>query len=235
VEGNPSTDPRECPINNDYKEWVGPEEAETTYLVPPGLLPGLPEGLTVAQALRNAVDNSVGGSTLGFRLGQDLNGDPVVVGRTYTNVGQVDTQGVDVGIQYFITPSLSLQASYSWFDFTIVDPNLSTGDPEEAEQIEDILLPNTPEHKGSLAISLNRKRWSVSLAGRWVQAFRWSAGVFQGDVPTYSTYDLAGSFRINKWMGVGANVANARDTAHRQTFGGDLIRRRALAYLTFAW
>jgi len=235
VAGNPSTDPRECPINNDYKAWVGPEEAETTYLIPPNLLPGLPEGLTVAQALRNAVDNSVGGNTLGFRLGQDLNGDPVVVGRTYTNVGQVDTQGIDVGIQYFITPSLNIQASYSWFDFTIVDPDLSTGDPEEAAQIEDILLPNTPEHKGSLGISLNRKRWSVSLSGRWVQHFRWSAGVFQGDVPDYSTYDLAGSFRINKWMGVGGNVANLRDSVHRQTFGGDLIRRRALAYLTLAW
>lgn len=235
VEGNPSTDPRECPINNDYGAWVGPEEAETTYLIPPNLLPGLPEGLTVAQALRNAVDNSVGGNTLGFRLGQDLNGAPVVVGRTYTNVGQVDTQGIDVGIQYFITPSLSLQASYSWFDFTIVDPDLNTGDPEEAAQIEDILLPNTPEHKGSLSISVNRKRWTVSLAGRWVQHFRWSAGVFQGDVPDYSTYDLAGSFRINKWMGVGVNVANLRDTPNRQTFGGDVLRRRALANLTFAW
>jgi outer membrane receptor protein involved in Fe transport len=165
-EGNP-TDPRECPINNDY--GVGGRKSKRPPPHSP-TFPGLPEGLTVAQALRNAVDNSVGGNTLGFRLGQDLNGDPVVVGRTYTNVGQVGTQGVDVGIQYFITPSLNIQASYSWFDFTIVDPNLSTSDPEEAAQIEDILLPNTPEHKGSLAISLNRKRWSVSLA-RWVQPF----------------------------------------------------------------
>ncbi len=233
AQGQPSTDPRECPINNDYGAWVGPDEAENTFLVPPN--PFFPEGLTVADALRSAVDRSVGGQTLGFRLGQDLNGDPVVVGRTYTNVGQVDTQGVDVGIQYFITPSLNVQASYSWFDFQIVDPDLSIGDPLEADQIEDILLPNTPEHKGSLAISFNRKRWNVSLSGRWVQHFRWSAGVFQGDVPDYSTYDLAGGFRINKWMGVGGNVANLRDSVHRQTFGGDLIRRRALAYLTLAW
>ncbi|HEX5044134.1 MAG TPA: TonB-dependent receptor [Candidatus Polarisedimenticolaceae bacterium] len=241
VRGNPTSDPRECPINNDYGAWVGPEEAETTFLLPPGVSTEWPDGLTVAQALRNAVDNSVGGNTLGFRLGQDLNGAPVVVGRTYTNVGRVDTQGVDVGIQYFITPGLSVQASYSWFDFTIVDPDvgsLSTGIPdeeEEARQIADILLPNTPEHKGSLAISLNRKRWSVSLAGRWVQHFRWSAGVFQGDVPDYSTYDLGGTFRINKFVGLGVNVANLRDTPNRQTFGGDVLRRRALANLTFAW
>jgi outer membrane receptor protein involved in Fe transport len=232
-EGKPSSDPKECPINNDYGPWIGPDEAENTYLIPPG--PIVPDGLTVAQALRNAVDNSVGGNTLGFRLGADLNGDPVVIGRTYTNVGQVDTQGVDVGIQYFITESLNVQASYSWFDFEIVDPNLSTGNPEELDQIEDILLPNTPEHKGSLAISFNRKRWGVSLSGRWVQAFRWSAGVFQGDVPEYSTYDLAGHFKINKFMAVGANVANVRDSVHRQTFGGDLLSRRALGYLTFAW
>ena len=180
----------------------------------------------VAQALRNAVDNSVGGNTLGFRLAQDLDGGTVVVGRTYTNVGSVDTQGVDFGLQYFVTENLSLQSSYSWFDFTILDSD---------ERVAEILLPNTPEHKASLGISYANRRWSASMSGRWVEGFRWSAGVFQGDVPSYNTFDLSGEYRFKKVVRVGINVANVFDNTHRQTFGGDLLYRRALANLTFEW
>ncbi len=213
----PETDPLKCPVNPDYLTWVGPEVAETTTLF---------GNVTVAQALRNAVDNSVGGTTLGFRLAQDLNGDTVVIARTYTNVGQVDTQGVDFGLQYFITPALNLQVSYSWFDFEIIDSD---------EEVRDILLPNSPEHKASLALSYSKNRWSAGLGGRWVENFRWSAGVFQGHVDDYYTVDLSAGYKISDLVRVGLNVANVTDNVHRQTFGGDLLRRRALANVTFTW
>jgi hypothetical protein len=111
---------------------VSTEQAETTLLpLPPPLGP-----LTVAQALRNAVQRSVGGDVLtaegeplGFRMATDLNGDPVIIGRTYTNVGLVDTQGVDFGLQYFITNKLNLQATYSWFDFEIIDSDEEIQEP----------------------------------------------------------------------------------------------------------
>lgn len=226
---NPVDDPRECPINNDYKPWVSTEEAETTILV---------GNITVAQALRNAVDNSVGGNTLGFKLAQDLDGETVVVGRTYTNVGRVDTQGVDFGLQYFITPSMNVQVNYSWFDFKIVSAGpgleglIDTGDLQE---IQDILLPNTPAHKASVAYAWNNKRWNFGVAGRWVKGFRWSAGVFQGDVPDYWTSDVWGAYRFNHLLELGVNVANVTDNEHRQTFGGDLLTRRALLYVNFRW
>ncbi len=233
--GNPETDPKECPVNNDYLPWVSTDEAENTILF---------GTLTVAQALRNAVDNSVGGSTLGFRLAQDLDGSTVVVGRTYTNVGNVDTQGVDLGVQYFVNSAWNLQMSYSWFDFEILDETIQS-------EIEDILLPNTPAHKASLGASWVKGPWAASISGRWVQGFRWSAGVFQGDVPqpdapgprtsftpeseSYATGDLAASYRISKLLAVGINVANFTDNVHRQTFGGDLLSRRALANVTLSW
>jgi outer membrane receptor protein involved in Fe transport len=219
--GAPITDPRECPINNDYKEWVSTDEAENTILF---------GTLTVAQALRNAVDNSVGGNTLGFRLAQDLNGDTVVVGRTYTNVGLVHTQGIDFGLQYFITKAWNLQVSYSWFDFEIQE---EPGLPLEA--LQEILLPNTPRHKASVAVSMNKPKWSFSVGGRWVNGFRWSTGVFQGEVPDYTTYDVNAAYRFNDTVQVGLNVANAVDNLHRETFGGDNIYRRALLNLTVAW
>jgi outer membrane receptor protein involved in Fe transport len=217
LSGAPQTDPTLCPINNDYRPWVSTPEAETTLLF---------GTLTVAQALRNAVENSVGGSTLGFRLAQDLDGNTVVIGRTYTNVGEVKTQGVDFGLQYFITPSMSLQASYSWFDFQIDDVD---------EKVRNILLPNSPEHKGSLAFAMTKKRWAFSISGRWVQGFRWSAGVYEGEIPDYSTVDLSASYAFNDHFRLGLNVANLRDSVHFEAFGGDLLERRALLNLTAQW
>jgi outer membrane receptor protein involved in Fe transport len=222
---------KRCPINADYLPWISTDEAETTLVGP---------GLTAAQAIRNSVQQSVGAGTqpdgqggtvslgLGFRLAQDLNGDPVIVGRTYANVGLVNTQGVDFGLQYFITPELNLQANYSWFDFEIVD----VGDLQD---LRDILLPNTPEHKGSLGLSMQRKRWSFTAAGRWVQGFRWSAGVFAGEVPSYTTMDVGATWQVTDLVQLGLNVANATDKVHRQTFGGDQNGRRALVNMTLTW
>lgn len=221
--GNPETDPTECPVNADYLPWVSTDEAETTIL----FTDPINGPVSVAQALRNAVDNSVGGNTLGFRLAQNLDGSTVVVGRTYSNVGNVDTQGIDLGVQYFVTDWLSVQLSYSWFDFEIKDND----DP----RIEEVLLPNTPEHKGSVSVSFAKKAWTASVAARWVEGFRWAAGVFQGDVEDYETVDLGASYRFNDTVSVGVNVANALDNVHRQTFGGDLLSRRALLNTTFAW
>ena len=221
----PETDPKECPVNADYTTWVSTPEAESTILF---------GNLTVATALRNAVDNSVGGNSLGFRLANDLNGDPVVVGRTYTNVGVVDTQGVDFGMQYFITPIMNVQVNYSYFDFKIVDAGPGLEGIVDTK-IEEVLLPNTPPHKASVAYSINKKKWNAGVAARWVHEFRWSTGVYVGDVPSYSTADLWGSYAFNDLIRVGVNVANVTNSIHRQTFGGDLISRRALGYVNFTW
>ena len=223
---DPNADPRtRCPVNNDYAPWVSTEQAETTFIPIPGQM------LSVAQALRNAVQRSVGGDVLtaegeplGFRMATDINGDTVIIGRTYTNVGLVDTQGIDFGLQYFITRKLNLQTSYSWFDFEIIDSD---------EEIQELLLPNTPTNKASLGVSWLGKRWAWSVAGRWVEEFRWSAGVFQGDVPAYRTGDLSASYGFNDHVRLGLNVTNFTDSVHRQTFGGDLLTRRALLNLSF--
>ena len=230
--GNPESDPFACPVNPDFLPWVGPDEAETTILVPG-------TDLTVAQALRNAVDNSVGGSTLGFRLGQNLDGSTAVIARTYTNVGEVETQGVDFGVQFFVSEKWKLQASYSWFDFEVTDFGFGDIDPqffdedETRDEIAQILLPNTPEHKASMALNYRGDRWNGSLGGRWVDDFRWSAGVCQGPVESYTTVDAAANYRFNDIISAGVNVTNAFDQQQNQTFCGDVLRRRALANVTF--
>jgi len=212
------------PVNADYLPWVSTPEAETTLLGNPA------DNITVAQALRNAVTTvgATGGEPLGFYLAQDIDaaGTTVVVARTYANVGDVDTQGVDFGLQYFFNNQWRLQANYSWFDFKIA---------EDAQDVEDVLLPNTPTHKASLSFSFTRGRWDVSASARWVDDFSWSAGIFQGPVEAYTTADLAASVTLGEHFRVGVTAANVSDNVHRQTFGGDLLSRRVLTYVDYDW
>jgi iron complex outermembrane receptor protein len=217
------------PLNPDYREWESTQEAKDT------IIPIF--GLSVEQVVRNLVAGPVGSydlpdSPFGFQLAKDLDADSqpccpaVVIARTYGNVGLVETQGVDLGLQYFVTNAWNLQASYSWFDFEIID---------RAEDLSGILVPSSPEHKASLSISFTKKHWQVSASGRWVHEFAWCAGVFCGPVPAYYTTDLTASHTFNDHVELGINVANVPDNIHRQTFGGDLLGRRALANLTFFW
>ncbi len=87
----------------------------------------------------------------------------------------------------------------------------------------------------AFSASYASKRWTATLGARWVDAFRWSTGVYQGEVPAYTTTDISASYKISELARVGANVANFRDDVHRQTFGGDLLTRRALLFVVFTF
>ena len=100
---------------------------------------------------------------------------------------------------------------------------------------ETFLLPNSPEHKVSGGVSYLRERWNVNLRARWYDEFRWVDGIFQGDVEAYTVADVFGSYRLNEHWLVGAHVSNAFDNEHWESWGGDLIGRRALAYVTVSW
>lgn len=78
-------------------------------------------------------------------------------------------------------------------------------------------------------------RWNASLSGLWVDDFRWVVGPFQGDVLSYATADLFFNYSLTDSWQVGLNVANLFDNVHYEAFGGDLLSRRALAYVTFTW
>ena len=55
------------------------------------------------------------------------------------------------------------------------------------------------------------------------------------DIEAYYTVDLNGNYRIGDHWTVGATVANVTDNEHWEAWGGDLIGRRALAHVAFAW
>lgn len=150
-------------------------------------------------------------------------GQPALV-VSYTNAGKVETQGVELAMNYYLTNSWIVDANYSWFDFEVKE-----------QQLGDVLVPNAPENKYNLGLSYRGPRFDASLKYRWVDEFFWAAGVFQGTVPQYDVVNVAASFRVFDQLGIGLNVSNAFDDVHYESFGGDLLERRALGYVSFNW
>jgi iron complex outermembrane receptor protein len=157
-------------------------------------------------------------------LSNNLDDSPFLIGATYKNFGQVDTTGADLGVQHYFNENFSLNGSFSWFDFDIADPTASL-----ANQLQ----PNTPEKKFTVGGSYTADSWNASASARWVDDFRWVVGPFQGLVESYTTVDLNANYDFSDKWSIGIGVANALDDGHWESFGGDIIGRRALLSLTF--
>jgi outer membrane receptor protein involved in Fe transport len=159
-------------------------------------------------------------------LTQNIDRTPMIGVASYTNFGQVDTQGVDLGMTFYLNPEWTLNLNYSWFDFDIKD---------SLPGLDRLLLPNSPENKYAGAISYGGQRFDFAASYRWVDAFRWAVGPFQGDVPSYGTADFVANLRVTEAVELGINIANIFDEQHWEAFGGDLLGRRALGSVTFRW
>lgn len=164
-------------------------------------------------------------AALGARYGglTTVGGAPALV-FSYANAGEVDTQGAEVAFNYYVSNNVVLDFNYSWFDFEV-----------KTQALGDQLLPNAPDSKFNAGISWRGPKLDAKLAYRSVDEFAWAAGVFVGVVPSYDVLNVSASYRINPNLGVGVDVTNALDDEHWQTFGGDMLSRRALAFLTFNW
>jgi iron complex outermembrane receptor protein len=158
-------------------------------------------------------------------LSNNFDGTPVYVPVSYTNFGQVDTQGVDLGTNVYLTSDWRLNLSYSWFDFDI-----------QREFAQDPLVGNAPENKGSVGLGYVVDRFDAAVNLRWVDSFAWSVGtLFRGDVESYTTADLTANYRLTESWEIGLNVSDLFDEEHWQSFGGDLIGRRALGHVAYRW
>ena len=179
----------------------------------------------VPPPLLAAVSNVIAGLTGGGQLTFAPDGSQVITAVSYTNFGQVDTQGLDMGLDVRISPEWRLNLTYSWFDFDVGQQ--LAGDP---------LVPNAPETKGSIGLGYVGERYDVAVNARFVDSFPWSVGtLYRGEVPSYETADLTANYRISERISIGLNVSNLFDDEHFESFGGDLLSRRALGTLTFSW
>lgn len=211
--------------SNELDNFITDLTANPFGAVNPNFGPYTPPAGHPAPALLVGTLQGALGSAYAF-LSNNVDGTPIFALASYANAGNVDTQGVDLGLNIYASSNWLFDFSYSWFDFTIND----TGGFAASN-----LVPNAPENKASFGLSYNGLRSGVSLKGRWVDDFEWAAGAFAGPVPSYETFSLAGHFDASDNVTVGVNVSNLFDDEHYQSFGGDLLARRALGYVRFGW
>ncbi len=195
-------------VNPEFGAWTSPAA------VPAQFRASL-EGAVRAQLIAAGQPVAAAGLT---RLG---NGSTAIV-VSYANAGEVDEKGVELSGGYQLTNELSVTASYTYFDFEV-----------KSQAVGDKLLPNTPQHKGTIAISYTGAQGlDLGANVKLVDGFEWAAGVFAGYVPAQETVDLTAGYRINNNLRIHAVATNVFDQQRFQMFGGSVIGRRVLGGVT---
>lgn len=159
-----------------------------------------------------------------FLSNDPVTGAPILVPVSYINFGEAESSGLEIGLNYYASDNWVFDFAYTYFDFDV------------AQQLAaDPVLPNTAENRYSFGLSYIGDRFDASLKYRYSEGFDWNAGVFRGPVPSYDVTSLAANYRFNESWLVGIDVSNLLDNDDYQSFGGDLVGRRALARIEFAW
>lgn len=198
------------------------------------LLPGVnpefvpytvPTNIPTIPAPVQAGINAFLNAALGTRRGglTTVNGLPALV-FSYANAGEVETQGGEIAFNYYLSNNWVLDFNYSHFDFDV-----------KSQQAGDRLLPNAPEAKWNAGVAWRSAKFDAKLSYRWVDEYEWAAGVFVGTIPQYEVMNLSARFNVNKNFGIGADISNLADDEHFEAFGGDLLSRRALGFVTLNW
>lgn len=152
--------------------------------------------------------------------------DPNAVMLTYRNYGDISLNGLDLNFTFFLNPSWSLGANYSFVSKDLF---------ENVDGIGDIAL-NAPKNKFGANIQYTNQNLGlgVGLRARFVQGFPVRSGVYVGDVESYYTLDFNAGYAIplGPKPRLSLTVQNLLDHKHQQFVGTPEIGRLAMARLT---
>lgn len=142
---------------------------------------------------------------------------------SYTNEGEVNQTGFDIGLGYQLSNTLRLDGSFSYFNFTV-----------KSQQAGDQLLPNTPDRKATLTLSYEggENGFDAAISGRFVAAYNWAAGVFVGRVPDSQFINANIGYRLTPRYRLFAVGTNIFDQQRYQLVGGAVIGRRVMGGLS---
>ncbi len=179
---------------------------------------GHPDPATLEAALAGAL-----GPLFPF-LTRDLDGSPLLVTYSVANAARVDTQGLELGARWSFAARWRGDATYTWFDFDVVDPGFG-GE----------VVANAPRQSGAFGLSCRFERTEAWARWRWMEGFRWAVGSFDGRVPTFDVLTLGARHDLGERMALQLEVENALGRRYFEVFGGDLLGRRWLAALEVRW
>ena len=146
---------------------------------------------------------------------------PVIVG--YINYGEVDLWGFDASLTGLINLEWSLDLTYSHLGMTeFLNPVTNSVDPI-----------NAPRHKAGMKLqySPTRKPFTASLNARYVDGFKWSSGIYFGDIKPYTMFDFHLGYEFNDNVKANFTVSNLLDHKHIEIVGGPSIGRVVLLRL----
>mgnify|MGYP003967450091 FL=1 len=146
----------------------------------------------------------------------------------------VTTQGASIGMNYYLSPNITLNGNYSWNKLN-----------KEGE--DDPIIPayNTPEHKYNLGVvgrdihlsaTKNILRdFSFSINYKWVEEFIFEGSPqFTGIVPTYDLVDIQISKKLQQLNAtIKLGSSNLLNNMHYEVYGGPYIGRMTYCSLLF--
>jgi outer membrane receptor protein involved in Fe transport len=178
---------------------------------------------------------------IGYIIGLDVQFDQSMVGLPKSveafryaanSTNSVTTQGLSVGMNYYLTDELSFSGNYSWNQL-------------RKSNEDDPIIPafNTPEHKFNVGfnargLKLNNSpkvEWGCGANYKWIQGFLFEGSPqFTGLVPTYDVIDAQMNCIILKAnTTVKLGCSNLLNKLNLQTYGGPLVGRMAYLQLTY--
>ncbi len=126
------------------------------------------------------------------------------------NYGEVWIQGFDMSFTHFLTPSVTLNGNFSWYNSTEFYNDLTKkNDPI-----------NAPKFKWTVGAKWESKFGSLAGSLRHVDRFPWSDGLWAGTIGPYNIINIHYSYEFNKHVTVNISGLNLLDDYHRELVGG---------------
>ena len=135
---------------------------------------------------------------------------PVIVG--FINYGAVDLWGLDASLAIFFNREWTLNLTYSYLGMNeFLNPITNAYDPI-----------NAPKHKAGMQLQYLPRRFPLNFTmnARYVNAFRWSSGIYYGQINAYTIFDLHSGYEINDNLKVNLTINNILNHRHTEIMGG---------------
>jgi len=146
---------------------------------------------------------------------------PVVVG--YINYGEIDMWGFDASLTTIVNLEMSLDLTYSHLGMTeFYNPITKAKDPV-----------NAPRHKAGMKLQYNPRRYPItaSVNARYVDGFKWSSGIYFGDIKPYTIFDFHFGYEFNQYVKANFTMSNVLNHRHTEIIGGPALGRVLLLRL----
>ena len=125
--------------------------------------------------------------------------------------------GLDGSLTFLFSPEWTFGLNYSYLGMTeFFNPITQNYDPI-----------NAPRHKAGLKINYKPRKhpFDLTINARYVDGFKWSSGIYYGNIKTYSILDLHLGYEITNNLKVNFTINNVLNNYHTEIIGGPRLGR----------